>query len=51
VFLQDHLDEPELTEATVRAWIAHKKIRAYRFGRQYTAKPEELVEDLAGKAA
>jgi hypothetical protein len=50
-FLRVHLDEPELTEATVRGWISHKKIRAYRFGAQLTAKAEELVEDLAGKAA
>jgi hypothetical protein len=48
-FLREHLDEPDLTEATVRGWIAYKKIRAYRFGAQLTAKPEELLEDLAGK--
>jgi hypothetical protein len=47
-FLRVHLDEPGLTEATVRGWIAHRKIRAYRFGAQYTARIEELLEDLTG---
>jgi hypothetical protein len=50
-FLRVELNEPDLTEATVRGWIAHKKIRAYRFGAQYTFKIAELREDLAGKAA
>jgi hypothetical protein len=45
------LNEPELTEATVRAWIIRKKIRAYRFGHQLTARAEELAEDLTGKVA
>ena len=47
-FLRIHLDEPALTEATVRGWIVHRKIRAYRFGNQLTFKAEELVEDLTG---
>jgi hypothetical protein len=50
-FLRVHLGEPNLSEAAVRGWILHKKIRAYRFGNQLTAKTAELVEDLANNAA
>ena len=50
-YLRVLLDEPSLTESKVRGWIAYKKIRTYRFGSQYTARTNELDEDVAGRAA
>jgi hypothetical protein len=50
-YLAKRLDEPDLTESKVYAWIAARKLRAYKFGAQLTAKTCELDEDVASTAA
>jgi hypothetical protein len=49
-FLSGVLDEP-VTEDMVFYWSASGKIRTGKFGHNLTAVPDELIEDVSGKAA